>query len=789
MHKRLLLSGVLILFLSVFVWGQKNVLPIGSWRSHMPYKIGQYVTQSDSEIFYSTGLSVVAFDKEEFSTRFFSKTDVLSQAGIQNLKYFKAQETLIVVFTDGTMDLVQPDRVITMPQIANFPNIIIGKEVNQIVPESDTTVLLAGSFGVSRVRISETVREFAFTTFTGMAVNSVINYEGFIYVGTDEGIYRIATGNFFPEVFSNWEYIGDDFGFPGDYSTHALVEFNGHLYFDIDNVVYRWNEEEPVEIHAEADQKVQYMSAEGEHLLVGYRCNWENCGGNGKAFFFNTDETFGELAPGCISVPNNGIEDEQGRIWFGEEYRNFRWIDHVNDATCNTTSLNSPWSEKSWDIEIVNNQVWLTSGGLTPETLKGQFFRDGFYSLIDGQWTIYNTTTNATMKGEDPDSLDDDLFGMISMAISPNTGKVYAGSYFEGLVEVNGEEVTLFNENNSSLQIAEGDPTRVRVLGLEFDEEDNLWVTNALAIDDKPLSVLKPDGTWKSFSEVCGFELLMDVVVDANGFKWIRLGDNGAGLLLFDEGDMDDDSDDQCQFFSSSNSNLQTNDVTSLEVDLDGDVWVGTTAGIVIFECGGNAFDEECNGSRRIVVGEDGNPGYLFETERIEAIAVDGANRKWVGTSTGVYLLSANGEDELLYFNEENSPLLDNTIYDIACNQETGEVFFATDKGLVSYQGDAVAGGNTHKQEFEVFPNPVRPEYDGPITIRGFSRDASVKITDVSGKLVYETKALGGQVVWDGRDYNGQRASTGVYLVFATTASSFGLTDPSSAVAKVVLIN
>ncbi len=375
------------------------------------------------------------------------------------------------------------------------------------------------------------------------------------------------------------------------------------------------------------------------------------------------------------------------------------------------------------------------------------------------------------------------------MASNTINDKKYTGSYFEGLVEVDGDQLKLYNEKNSTLQLATGDPTRVRVLGLSPDVEGNLWVTNALAMDDRPLSVLSPDGVWKSFNLDCNFTFLMDIVVDGAGYKWARLGDDGAGLLLFDEGDIENETDDQCQFFSAANSNLQNNDVTSLAADLDGDVWVGTTAGIVIFECGGNAFDEECNGSRRIVVGDDGNPGYLFETERIEAIAVDGANRKWIGTSSGVYLLSETGEDELLHFTAENSQLLDNTIYDIACNQETGEVFFATNKGIISYQGDAVEGDRTHEQTFEVFPNPVRPEYDGPITIRGFSRDATVKITDVSGKLVYETKALGGQVIWDGRDYNGRRANTGVYLIFATTNSKFNFSDPSSAVAKVVLIN
>lgn len=788
MYRRLLLSIVLILSLSAFALGQ-NILPIGQWRSHLPYKIGQYVTQSEQEIFYSTGLSVVAFDKEELSPRFLTKTDVLSQAGIQYLKYIGPQETLIVVYTNGTMDLVKPDEVITMPQITNFPNVLIGKEVNEIFIENDSTILLAASYGVSRVKITDDINEFSFTAFTGVQVNSVVSFEGFIYAATDEGIYRINADNFFPEVFTNWEYLDESDGFPMDYSAHAMAIFNGQFYFDINSVLYRWNESAPVEIHTEENQKMEYLSAEGAHLMAGYRCDWDNCGGNGKVLYFNPDESFGVLAPGCVAVPYNGIEDEQGRIWFGEDYRNFRWIDNVDDANCNTFSLNSPWSERCWNIEIENNQLWVTSGGLTPETLKGQFFRDGFYSFIDGQWAIYNDQTNDVMKGEDPDSKDDDLFGMISLAIDPESGKVYTGSYFEGLIEVDGENVRLYNENNSTLQAAEGDDNRVRVLGLAVDEESNLWVTNALASGGRPLSVLRPDGTWKSFDEVCGFEVLMDVVVDANGYKWIRLGDDGAGLLLFDEGDLDDDTDDRCQFFSSGNSNLQTNDVTSLAVDLDGDVWVGTTAGIVIFECGGNAFDDECNGSRRIVVGEDGNPAYLFETERIEAIAVDGANRKWVGTSTGAYLLSANGEDELLYFNQDNSPLLDNTIYDIACNQQTGEVFFATNKGIVSYQGDAVEGGFTHKENFKVFPNPVRPDYDGPITIRGFSRDATVKITDISGKLVFETQALGGQAIWDGRDYNGRRANTGVYLVFATTSSSLGFTDPDSAVAKVVLIN
>lgn len=789
MRKPLLL--LIITFLSFsFLLQSQNVLPIGSWRTHLPYNAGQYVTQSSSEVYFSTGLSIVVFDKEDPGNqpRFITKTDELTQTSIRLIKYLPERETLLVVYSDGTMDLLEEDATITMPQIKNFPNIIVGKKVNDIFIQSDTSILLAGSFGLSKVRISETVKEFSFTTFTGVNVNSVTEFDGYIYAGTDEGIYRISSDDFFPEIFTNWEYLDTTHGFPADYSVNAMQVFNDKLYLGIDNKLFRWEAEILTAVYEETDDfKLEYLSAEGEFLLFGFQCLGGTCG-RGKLFYANTTESINALAPGCAGLPYNAIEDEKGRIWFGDQWRGFRRVNSVQDEFCNTMKINSPWSEKAWDIAIVDNEVWVASGSYS-NIYTGFLTRDGFYSFIDGQWTIYNDETQDAMDGR-TSVRNDDLLAIVNVAVNTKTGKVYAGSYFEGLIEVDAEGVlTLYDELNSPLQKANGDTLRTRIAGLATDEEGNLWVSNSRAINDKPIAVLKPDGTWQSFATDCNYAYLLDVVVDNNGFKWFILADGQAGILLFDEGEMDDPEDDRCQFFSAGNSNLQNNEVTSLAVDLDGDVWAGTTAGIVIFECGGNSFDDECNGSRRIVVGEDGNAEYLFATQRIAAIAVDGANRKWIGTSNGAYLMSANGEDQLFHFTAENSPLLDNAVLDIACNLETGEVFFATNLGMISYQSDAVSGGTVHKQNITVYPNPVRPDYQGPIAIKGFARDATVKITDISGKLVYETKALGGQVIWDGNDYNGRRANTGVYLVFATTNSRFNFNNPSAAVAKVVLVN
>ena len=172
--------------------------------------------------------------------------------------------------------------------------------------------------------------------------------------------------------------------------------------------------------------------------------------------------------------------------------------------------------------------------------------------------------------------------------------------------------------------------------------------------------------------------------------------------------------------------------------------------------------------AQRIVLTIDDYTQYLLNTETITSIAVDGANKKWLGTQTaGVYLVSDDGTEEVYHFTEENSPLLSNKINDVAINHETGEVFFATNKGLISYRGSATMGSDEFRDVY-VYPNPVRENYEGEITIRGLVSDVSVKITDTSGNIVYETTAEGGQATWNGKNFSGQRVSTGVYLVFCS---------------------
>jgi len=175
---------------------------------------------------------------------------------------------------------------------------------------------------------------------------------------------------------------------------------------------------------------------------------------------------------------------------------------------------------------------------------------------------------------------------------------------------------------------------------------------------------------------------------------------------------------------------------------------------------------------------------YLLGSEAVTSIAVDPANRKWLGTETdGVYLVSENGDKIINHFNVNNSPIFSNKIIDIEIDNESGEVFISTGKGVISYKGFATTPKENH-QNVLVYPNPVEPNYNGLIGIKGLVQNANFKITDINGNLVFSSKANGGQGVWDGTNSYGERVGSGVYLIFSTNA-----VGTETNVAKILFIN
>jgi len=476
-----------------------------------------------------------------------------------------------------------------------------------------------------------------------------------------------------------------------------------------------------------------------------------------------------------IIEPSHAFEDNNGVAWISDSYTG---LIKVENSSLDRIVPNGPASMNIHEILIDNNEVWVAPGGVHIDWTF-TYNRDGFFSFIGDWWSATADYNNPQL---------DTLLDFITVAKDPSNNHVYMGSYGGGLVEFfDNEIINIYERNNSSLQKTEGDNTSVRVSGLAFDENNNLWISNFGAVN--PICVKHNNGSWYSFSPPgsldIGDSFLGPIIIDDVGQIWIILP-KGKGILVYNHGEsISGTNDDKYKSLKTGEStgNLPDVNVLCIAKDLEGEIWVGTKQGIGVFYCPSEVFSQGGCDADRIFVTQDGYGAYLMETEFVNTIAVDGANRKWIGTNNGVWLMSEDGTSQIQHFNTENSPILSNIIIDIAINHETGEVFIGTDKGIISYKSTATEGFDTHKNVL-VYPNPVKEHYSGTIAIKGLVNNAYVKITDISGKLIYQTQALGGQAIWNGYDYNSKKASTGVYLVFSTNSDG-----SETFVAKFLIIN
>ena len=364
-----------------------------------------------------------------------------------------------------------------------------------------------------------------------------------------------------------------------------------------------------------------------------------------------------------------------------------------------------------------------------------------------------------------------------------NPDHLFASTAGEGLYEFqNNTFINKYSYHNSGLETiypgADYQQYYVRTNGVNFDKDNNLWITNAQV--KNTLKVMKKDGEWFSFyhKNFTNIATPGDILFDKRGWVWCsakRSGTQPGIFCLNTNNTLEDTQDDQTVFWHTmvdQNGETQTPVfVYTLQEDLDGTIWIGTDKGPLILNNPQKIFDS--NSCTRIIVPRnDGtNLGdYLLEHEAIKAICIDGDNRKWIGTeNSGIYLISADGLETIHHFTTENSPLISNNIESITINPNSGEVFIGTDKGLLSYVSDATTGMNSFNDDnVYAYPNPVYSNYEGMIIIKGLMRNSQVKIVDVSGKLIYAGRSTGGQFIWNGKERNGERVSSGIYLVLAT---------------------
>jgi hypothetical protein len=418
-----------------------------------------------------------------------------------------------------------------------------------------------------------------------------------------------------------------------------------------------------------------------------------------------------------------------------------------------------PYSNRVFSISSYPGRTYFSAGGYNQAF--GNLWHNGEYSIYrDDSWSSV---------------LNYDIRDVVLVKEHPSDPEIhFLATWGYGLVEYrSGIFHERYGENNSSLRSIIPGGDAVRINGMAFDDDKNLWVTNTGV--PNPVSVRKANGEWQSFpyGSIINHDYVGDIIINSLGQKWVLLP-RGGGLFVFENNGIDEipEAEPENSALTDDTNTLISNEVYSIAEDNNGFIWVGTQNGVAVYFNPSVCFDDEPFYARRIVVSGDRQDelGYLLNNETVTAIAVDGADRKWLGTEkSGVFLVSSDGTRQIHHFTRQNSPLLSNTISDIAIEPETGEVFFGTSVGVVSFRGDATASRSGFNNVY-VFPNPVRENYDGPVTVTGLIKDSIVKITDISGNLVYETVSLGrtGYMGWT--KFKRQRVQTGIYLVFISSA-------------------
>lgn len=753
-------------------------LALGQWVSHIAYREGKQVTQSENNIILSSSRGLITIDKDDLSADFLAKEDGLSDATISDLYFDKSNEQLIVIYDNQNMDVIRGGDIFNIPFINANTTIIGSKNIHQLYIYDENRAFIATDFGVLGFDLQTLT--FPFTTFTQLKINTLAVWNGQLYAGSDEGLYTIQLEGSNLSDFGSWRILDETNGLPQWSQVSHLAVINNILYAVINNELYRSSPDRSFSLlfQPEGNETLTFLSSEGSQLMMGVRT-----GDNTKILFFNPDDSFDDSGYGCANRAGYAIEDEKGRIWFGDEWDPVRYQENKNAGSCRRLSFSVPFTNIFSQVQFKRDKAYLATGGVT-EDFGYAWTRSGFSTLQGREWTNFNPDRITDFKPENEGGKD--FANLFTLTPHPTENKVYLGSYLSGMMlfdEETEEIVNHWDKNNSVLQGAVGDSERTRISGMAFDRQGNLWISNFLS--PKPLVVKTKDDEWYSFS-VPGNTQLHQISVDNQGNKWIPVYGAGNGIVVFNEnGDITDTASDKIRYITRSNSDITGNRVNCVAVDLDGSVWVGTDEGPVVFECG-DPFESACRGNRRRVVVDD-IPAPLLRYEDILSIAVDGANRKWFGTRNGIFVQSADGITEIARFEVSNSPLLNNRVTHLSFNGQTGEMFIITPDGLQSYKTTTTEGRRVHSSNVYAFPNPVRPDYQGDIAITGLVRDANVKITDISGKLVYETTALGGQAIWNGRDYNGVRAASGVYLVFSANEDlSFGT---ESLVTKILIVH
>jgi hypothetical protein len=720
--------------------------PIGQWRDHLPMRSIVDLENSSSKLIAASSFGYFTYDPTAKSYDVRTKARGLSEVNLKHLAKDPVSEKLLIVYENANIDLVEGD------QIRNIPDILLSKiqgdkSINHILWTA-TDALLSSNLGIiavntQRKEIRDTYRPG--NNGADIKIFQLALLNNLLYAASSEGLKRASFQTSTLGDFRSWT-LESISGAPGMVDNiliwnDRLVARKGDSIFIKSNGA--WG------LLYVSSKPITAINASGNGLYIG-----QSLQGKGTVLYFADPGAQPQvIATPSMSSPVACLKINQD-LWVGDKNNGLIKV----SATADEQFLpNAPYGIAYGGGTYANATVWAAAGTIGADG-KGKLNKTGFFGFKDDKWQNFNNRSLPAL-----DSLPD----INVLTFDPSKQAVLAGSFGGGLLEINKEGKPMVYKQGSFISSAMTDPTSFRVAGLVYDLDLNLWMTNNGA--SQGLVVRKKDGSWKKFTIPFPHlgNAVSTITVDDQNRKWI-ISPQGNGLFCFDDGGtIDQTNDDKWRYFRQGrgNGNLPSSNVLSVECDKNGFVWVGTERGVAIIQCGDDLFNNTLCDATLPVVQQDNFAGLLLAEEVVNDIKVDGANRKWIASKNGVWLLSADGQKTIHRFTVSNSSLLSNEVFSIVIHQLTGEVFFFTANGICSYRGTATTAVTEKKKPF-VFPNPVPSGFSGTIAIRDLPENAWVRITELDGRLVHQSRSLGGQAIWNGKTYKGERVNSGVYLVY-----------------------
>lgn len=748
----------LLLFVAHIAYTQNNNQ---LWGSYFSYNNITDIAQSEHKLY--AGAESAMFTKNVLTNELKTITSVdgLKTETITALYHSTSFNKTLVGNQNGLLLIINSDNtIVSKIDIIQETTVQANKKKINYIYEYEGKAYIACDFGIAVFNLA--TMEFGDTFYLGpngaeIPVKQLTIFNNNIYAATaTNGIRRAFIGNPNLNDFNQWQEYTEG-------PWQGVVNFAGKLFGAQSGSLYR----------NEGGVNTFFMSMPSDILDVRVANGYMIVTSKERVNVYNDQLS--------LVIQLNNIPEETVTFTCATVLTQKLFVGTVEKGMFSTPmdfisfeniTPGGPLRNSIFSMEKSNSALWVVFGGY-----------NNFYTPDSSEYGISRLTEQGWLHipYSELEVLNDDegqvtgVYSLSDIAINPNNQKeVYVSSAHRGLLKiVNGVPQAFFDNENTNSPGNEGlnsliDPNpeaawyrSIRVNGLAFDREGGLWMTNSRV--EKPLKLLIGN-TWKSYSleDAIGADFFTPqyakLVIDKNNTKWIPSTSNG--VIAFNE----TMGPKTLKIFEGLPAPFP--DVRSLAIDNNNQLWIGTSRGLRVLSSVDKFLTEDELTVRSIIIMEDGVAQELMYEQSITDIVVDGANNKWIATAgAGAFLVSSNGQETLFHFTRDNSPLPSNIVNDIVVDPVTGEVFFATDKGMVSYQGTSTKAESNLNNVY-VFPNPVRPDFFGDVNISGLMDDVNVKITDIEGNLVYETTSEGGTVLWNTTAFGKYRVASGVYMIF-----------------------